>query len=73
MNQPLSLVVGCEYISAAGTSLGANNGMGVSYIRALLESNDIPHPPLEAVLTAMENKGKVGPDSSTSGNSVGAA
>ena len=59
-NQPLSLVVDDDYISAAGTSLGADNGIGVSYILALLASTDIPHPPLEAVLTAMEEKGKVG-------------
>ena len=31
-----------------------------SYILALLDSKDLPHPPLEAVLTAMEEKGKVG-------------
>ncbi|WP_104134585.1 beta-Ala-His dipeptidase [Cryobacterium sp. Y62] len=60
VNQPLSLIVDGDYISAAGTSLGADNGIGVSYILALLESKDIPHPPLEAVLTAMEEKGKVG-------------
>ena len=45
---------------ADGTSLGADNGIGVSYILALLDSKDLPHPPLEAVLTAMEEKGKVG-------------
>jgi len=60
VNQPLNLSVDGEYISATGTSLGADNGIGVSYILALLESTDIPHPPLEAVLTAMEEKGKVG-------------
>ena len=60
VNQPLSLVVDGEYISATGTSLGADNGIGVSYILALLESKEIPHPPLEAVLTAMEEKGKMG-------------
>ena len=60
VKQPLSLVVDGEYISATGTSLGADNGIGVSYILALLESKDLPHPPLEAVLTAMEEKGKVG-------------
>ena len=59
-NQPLNLMVDGEYISAAGTSLGADNGIGVSYILALLESTDVPHPPLEAVLTAMEEQGKVG-------------
>lgn len=59
-NEPLRLVVDEQFISADGTSLGADNGIGVSYILALLASTDIAHPPLEAVLTAMEEKGKVG-------------
>lgn len=58
--EPIRLVVDGDYITADGTSLGADNGIGVSYILALLDSKDIPHPPLEAVLTAMEEKGKVG-------------
>ncbi|GAB6987495.1 beta-Ala-His dipeptidase [Nocardioides pyridinolyticus] len=57
---PITLVVDGDYIKADGTSLGADNGIGVSYILALLDSDDIPHPPLEAVLTAMEEKGKAG-------------
>lgn len=59
-SDPIRLVVDGDLIRADGTSLGADNGIGVSYILALLDSNDIPHPPLEAVLTAMEEKGKVG-------------
>ncbi|HET9826978.1 MAG TPA: beta-Ala-His dipeptidase [Nocardioidaceae bacterium] len=59
-SEPIRLVVDGEYITADGTSLGADNGIGVSYILALLDSQDIAHPPLEAVLTAMEEKGKVG-------------
>ena len=58
--EPIRLVVDGDYIKADGTSLGADNGIGVAYIVALLDSDDIPHPPLEAVLTAMEEKGKVG-------------
>lgn len=61
-NDPIKLVVDGDYIKADGTSLGADNGIGVSYILALLDSQDIPHPPLEAVLTAMEEKGKAGAD-----------
>ncbi len=60
VNDPIDLVVDGDFITARGTSLGADNGIGVSYILALLDSTDIPHPPLEAVLTAMEEKGKVG-------------
>lgn len=57
---PIRLLVEGDYITADGTSLGADNGIGVSYILALLASTDIAHPPLEAVLTAMEEKGKAG-------------
>lgn len=59
-NDPITLMVDGDYIKADGTSLGADNGIGVSYILALLASTDIAHPPLEAVLTAMEEKGKYG-------------
>lgn len=59
-NDPISLVVEGDYITADGTSLGADNGIGCSYMLALLASNDIPHPPLEAVFTTMEEKGKYG-------------
>lgn len=60
INDPIKLVIDGDFITAEGTSLGADNGIGVSYILALLDSKDLPHPPLEAVLTAMEEKGKVG-------------
>ena len=60
LTQGLNLLRDGDYITADGTSLGADNGIGVAYILALLDSSDIPHPPLEAVLTAMEEKGKVG-------------
>ncbi|WP_415853670.1 beta-Ala-His dipeptidase [Sinomonas sp. G460-2] len=60
MSDPIELLVQGDFVTANGTSLGADNGIGVSYILALLDSQDLPHPPLEAVLTAMEEKGKVG-------------
>ena len=57
---PITLLVNGDFITADGTSLGADNGIGCSYMLALLASTDIPHPPLEAVFTAMEEKGKYG-------------
>lgn len=60
LTEPIKLVVDGDFIKADGTSLGADNGIGCSYILALLDSTDLPHPPLEAVMTAMEEKGKVG-------------
>lgn len=58
----VKLVVDGERIRAAGTTLGADNGLGISYMLALLASDDIPHPPLECVMTVMEEMGKVGGD-----------
>ena len=58
----VKLVVEGDYIRAEGTTLGADNGLGISYMLALLDSEDIPHPPLECVMTVMEEMGKVGGD-----------
>ncbi len=57
---PIRLLLDGDFITADGTSLGADNGIGVSYILALLNDLETPHPPLEAVLTAMEELGKGG-------------
>jgi dipeptidase D len=44
-SDPIQLRVEGDYITANGTSLGADNGIRVSYILALLDSSDIRHPP----------------------------
>lgn len=59
-NEGVKLKVNDDFVEAEGTSLGADNGLGISYMLALLDSGDIPHPPLEAVMTVMEEMGKVG-------------
>ncbi len=58
----VKLRVDGDRIRAAGTTLGADNGLGISYMLALLDSTDLPHPPLECVMTVMEEMGKVGGD-----------
>lgn len=58
----VNLVVDGNFIRAKGTTLGADNGLGISYMLALLDSKGVPHPPLECVMTAMEEMGKVGGD-----------
>jgi dipeptidase D len=60
--QGVRLKLDGNFIRAEGTTLGADNGLGISYMLTLLDSNDIPHPPLECVMTAMEEMGKVGGD-----------
>ena len=59
----VTLKVDGNFIRADGTTLGADNGLGIAYMLALLDSNDTPHPPLECVMTVMEEMGKVGGDS----------
>lgn len=60
--QGVTLKVDGDRIRAEGTTLGADNGLGISYMLALLDSRDVPHPPLECVMTVMEEMGKVGGD-----------
>ena len=43
-----------EYIFANGTTLGADDGIAVAYALAILEADDMAHPPLEVVLTTDE-------------------
>ena len=49
-----------DFIKADGTTLGGDNGIAVAYILAILASDDIPHPPIEAVLTTDEEIGLIG-------------
>ncbi len=49
-----------DWVKAEGTTLGADNGIGVAAIMALLESTDISHPPLEALFTIDEETGMTG-------------
>lgn len=49
-----------EWVKARGTTLGADNGMGVAAIMALLSSTDIAHPAMEALFTIDEETGMTG-------------
>lgn len=49
-----------EWVKAKGTTLGADNGMGVAATMALLASKEIAHPPLEALFTIDEESGMTG-------------
>lgn len=60
LNDGLKLYVEDGLIKAKGTSLGADDGIGVAYGLAILDSNDIQHPNLEVVFTAGEEVGMIG-------------
>ena len=49
-----------DLIHADGTTLGADDGIGVAYMLALLDSSDIPHPMIEALFTSDEEIGLIG-------------
>lgn len=49
-----------DWVRANGTTLGADNGIGVAAIMSLLASTDIPHPALEAMFTIDEETGMTG-------------
>ncbi len=49
-----------DWVKAEGTTLGADNGIGVAYAMAILASKDLPHPPLEALFTIDEETGMTG-------------
>lgn len=49
-----------DWVKAKGTTLGADNGLGVAAIMSVLESKNIPHPALEALFTIDEETGMTG-------------
>lgn len=54
------IIVDGDFIKAENTTLGADNGIGVAMILALLESKTAAHPPIEAVFTTDEEIGMIG-------------
>ncbi|MBC9795683.1 aminoacyl-histidine dipeptidase [Sinomicrobium weinanense] len=58
--QGIEMYVAADWVKAKGTTLGADNGLGVAAIMAILESNEIPHPALEALFTIDEETGMTG-------------
>lgn len=58
----LDLEINGDLLSAKGTSLGGDNGIAVAYALALLDSDEIAHPPLEAIFTVDEEIGMLGAD-----------
>ena len=57
---PIEAYVDGEWVKANGTTLGADNGMGVAAIMSVLEDDTLKHGPLEALITADEETGMYG-------------
>ena len=58
--QGIEMKIEGDWVKAKGTTLGADNGLGVATIMAILESKDIAHPAIEALFTIDEETGMTG-------------
>ncbi len=59
-NDPIDAYIDGDWVTADGTTLGADNGIGAAAILAVLEDNTLVHGPIEALFTATEEAGMVG-------------
>ncbi|MGH2667279.1 aminoacyl-histidine dipeptidase [Flavobacterium sp.] len=59
-SQGIDMYVDGDWVRAKGTTLGADNGLGVATIMAILESKEIKHPAIEALFTIDEETGMTG-------------
>ena len=57
---PIRTVIDGDWVRADGTTLGADNGIGVAMVLAILADKNLSHPPLEALFTASEEIGLIG-------------
>ncbi|MCK9444179.1 MAG: aminoacyl-histidine dipeptidase [Tissierellaceae bacterium] len=60
LKDPIKIKVEGDYLIAKETTLGADNGIALAMILSVLESKDIPHPPIEALFTSDEESGMSG-------------
>ncbi len=59
-NDPIEAYIDGEWVTANGTTLGADNGIGMASILAVMEDDTIEHGPIEALFTATEETGMDG-------------
>ena len=60
LTDPIETIIDGEWLKAKGTTLGADNGIGVATELAILAANDIEHGPIECLFTIDEETGLTG-------------
>lgn len=70
-NDPIETYIDGEWLRAKGTTLGADDGIGIAMELALLDSNDIEHGPIECVFTRDEETGLTGAEGLKAGFMTG--
>ena len=58
--QGIQMMINQDWVKAEGTTLGADNGIGVAYAMAVLAADDLEHPAIEALFTIDEETGMTG-------------
>ncbi len=71
VNDPIQTYIDGDWVKAKGTTLGADNGLGVAAIMAVMEADDLKHGPIEALLTADEETGMYGANGLPEGELTG--
>jgi dipeptidase D len=66
-NDPIQPYVDGDWVKAKGTTLGADNGMGVAASMAVLQDNSLEHGPIEVLMTIDEEAGMTGANNLKSG------
>ena len=64
---PIDAYIDGDWVTAKGTTLGADNGMGVAAAMAVLEAKDLVHGPVEALITMDEETGMTGAENLKAG------
>jgi len=64
---PIDAYIDGEWVTAKGTTLGADNGMGVAASMAVLEATDLVHGPIEVLITMDEETGMTGAENLKAG------
>ncbi|MBO7218171.1 MAG: aminoacyl-histidine dipeptidase [Clostridia bacterium] len=59
-SDPIEIYTHDNFIKAKNTTLGADNGIAVAMVLSILDSDDLAHPPIEAVFTTDEEIGMIG-------------
>ena len=59
-NDPIDAYIDEDWVKARGTTLGADNGMGIAAALAVLQDNSLEHGPIEVLLTVDEETGMTG-------------
>ena len=70
-NDPIETIVDGEWVRANGTTLGADNGIGIAAALAVLASDDIEHGPVECLFTVDEETGLTGANALVEGFMTG--